>query len=223
MFSGIVETQARIESARAATERGLVFIELHRPESFNDVAIGDSICCDGVCLTIDSFTASNLTFALGAETLSVTGWTPENLADRSLNVERSLRAMDRVHGHMVSGHVDTTGTVIGCVDLGGSLQLDVVVPELFVRYVWQKGSWAVNGVSLTVNSIVKRGGDWIVSHCLIPETLRRTNLSQCRIGDKVNLEVDMMARGLVSFLENAFSSGQFASFLSPSSGRPERP
>ena len=100
---------------------------------------------------------------------------------------------------MVSGHVDATGEIVAIEDLGGSTRIDIRTPQSLLRYVWKKGSWAVNGVSLTINT-VENG---VVSHTLIPETLRRTNLAALRPGDKVNLEIDMMARGMVSFFENS--------------------
>ena len=201
MFSGIVETQARVLKAQA--DRGLIFIDVERPLDFNDIKIGDSICHNGVCLTVESFDAGKMTFALGAETLKVTGWNVENLTDARLNLERSLSLGDRIHGHMVSGHVDGVGEVVSVQDLGGSVQVDVRAPKHLLRSVWKKGGWAVNGVSLTVNDIQ---GD-VVSQCLIPETLRRTNLGQIQVGAKVNLEIDMMARGIVQFLEAGIESG----------------
>ena len=200
MFSGIVESKSQILSSRGNTSNGhLIFIEVAKPQEFNDLTIGDSIATNGVCLTVEAFDEKTISFALGAETLSITGWNEKSLPGQEVNLERSLRMGDRIHGHMVSGHVDTTGTVVGIRDDGGSVLLDVKAPETILRYVWKKGSWAVNGVSLTINS-VENG---VVGHCLIPETVRRTNLGALKVGDKVNLEIDMMARGMIAFLENA--------------------
>jgi riboflavin synthase len=215
MFSGIVEAQAKILSTAHSNDlrdqngqNALVRIKVERPRHFTDLHAGDSICTSGVCLTVESFDDSSIQFALGAETLSVTGWSAENLKNKSINLERSLRMGDRIHGHMVSGHVDARATVVFVKDLGGSTQFDVRIddvddssspPLALERFVWKKGSWAVNGVSLTINS-VENG---VVSHCLIPETLLRTNLGEIKVGDRVNVEIDMMARGLVNFLETA--------------------
>lgn len=195
MFSGIIETQSRVLSTK--TEEGLVRIEVERPPEFNDIRIGDSIASNGVCLTVEKFDDKKMTFALGAETLKITGWTADSLKDQSLNLERSLRFGDRMHGHMVSGHVDAVGEVANVEDLGGSVNIDILAPETIKSFVWKKGSWAVNGVSLTVNEVDGQK----VSVCLIPETLNRTNLGKLKKGARVNLEVDMMARGLVQFLE----------------------
>jgi riboflavin synthase len=196
MFSGIVEAQGRIRSVRGGP--GLIAIDVEKPHGFDDLRIGDSVCTNGVCLTVEAFDADKMTFSLGAETLKITGWTTGILENSNVNLERSLRMGDRIHGHMVSGHVDGTGRVVGIEDVGGSILLDIEAPESLLCFVWKKGSWAINGVSLTVNSVEGR----VVRQCLIPETVRRTNLGTLKNGDRVNLEVDMMARGLVSFLQS---------------------
>ncbi len=198
MFSGIVEALSPVKSARA--QGNLVFIEVTRPPDFTDIKNGDSIATNGVCLTVEKFDDQTLSFALGAETLAVTGWIESQLKTATVNLERSLRMGDRIHGHMVSGHVDGVGKVIAIRDDGGSVLLDIQTPLPLLRYVWKKGSWAVNGVSLTINSV---NDDGVVGHCLIPETIKRTNLGGLKVGDQVNLEVDMMARGMISFFENA--------------------
>lgn len=202
MFSGIVETQSRVLKVRR--DRELVIIDVARPPDFDDLRIGDSIATSGVCLTVEKFDPTSITFALGAETLKITGWTESALTNANVNLERSLRLGDRIHGHMVSGHVDAVGTIAAVVDLGGSVRLDVEAPTQLLRYVWKKGSWAVNGVSLTINDVEKN----VVSMTLIPETLRRTNLGGLKRGDRVNLEIDMMARGMVAFLESAKADGR---------------
>jgi riboflavin synthase len=176
----------------------VVRIAVERPLEFSDLKSGDSICTNGVCLTLESFDGEQMRFALGAETLQLTNWSALNLKESRFNLERSLRYGDRIHGHAVSGHVDATGEVALLRDLGGSLELEVKVPERLLPFVWKKGSWAVNGVSLTVNSVNSN----VVGMCLIPETLKRTNLSALKVGDKVNLEIDMIARGLVNYFES---------------------
>ncbi len=194
MFSGIVETQTQVLDAYQ--EGGLVRILLARPREFDDLRIGHSICINGVCLTVEKFDDATMSFALGEETLRITGWNQENLPKTFVNVERSLKLGDRIHGHIVSGHVDAVGEVVSVSDAGGSRIVEIRMPDQLKPLVWKKGSWAVNGVSLTVNDVK---GD-IVSVCLIPETLARTNLGSLRPGMRVNLEADMMARGLVHAL-----------------------
>ena len=198
MFSGIVEALSPVRTARLSGQ--LVQIEVDRPRDFSDIKTGDSIATNGVCLTVEKFDDRTIQFALGAETLQVTEWSAEKLATANVNLERSLRMGDRIHGHMVSGHVDGVGRVARMQEEGGSVFLDVQTPAPLLRYVWKKGSWAVNGVSLTINNV---SADGVVSMCLIPETTKRTNLGALKAGDSVNLEVDMMARGMITFFENA--------------------
>lgn len=196
MFSGIVETQTQVLSAQK--EGGLVRIRLKRPQDFNDLRIGDSVCVNGVCLTVEAFDNETMLFALGEETLRITGWSTEALTNAHVNVERSLRFGERIHGHIVSGHVDAVGKIVSSTDAGGSRIVEIRMPEEMKSFVWKKGSWAVNGVSLTVNGI---RDDGVVSVCLIPETLTRTNLGSLNPGSSVNLEADMMARGLIHALK----------------------
>ncbi len=193
MFSGIVEATARV--VRAEQKGGLLEIEVERPAFFDDIAIGDSIAHDGVCLTVEKINPQTIQYSLGAETLKITGWTSSTLLHRRLNIERSLKMGDRIHGHLVTGHVDTTARVEKIENLDGSVLFRLRYSPEFASCFWKKGSWAVNGVSLTINDV---GSDWAES-CLIPETLKRTNLQEIKIGQTVNLEVDMMARALLRY------------------------
>lgn len=162
-----------------------------RPEAFDDLKPGDSIAINGVCLTLESHDDQNLTFALAPETLKVTGWQPK--PQDVVNLERSLKFGDRVHGHIVAGHVDAIGKVIGIQkDTDETYALTIDAPKDFLPFVWRKGSVAVHGVSLTINDVI--GNKFKVG--LIPETLKRTNLKNLKIGDTVHLEADAMARAL---------------------------
>lgn len=203
MFSGIVETEARVLDVR--TDGALLRIDVECPAAFTDLHIGDSIATSGVCLTVEAFDSRKITFALGAETLKITGWMASALKGAFVNLERSLRLGDRIHGHLVAGHVDATGTVVTKKDLGGSVQFDVRPPARLLPFVWAKGSWAVNGVSLTVNEVTQDG---LVSMCLIPETLTRTNLGRLEVGATVNLEIDTFARGLIHYFEKVQPQGR---------------
>ncbi len=204
MFSGIVESKAAIVRAEEISRDRLTRIWVAKPLAFNDLSIGDSVATDGVCLTVEAFDNDTIQFALAAETLAVTNWrtsTSESgaagLVGRTVNLERSLRMGDRVHGHFVAGHVDAAVRVTRITDEGGTRILDIEIPKGLRSMVWKKGSWALNGVSLTVNSV--DGG--IASHCLIPETLTRTNLGGLKVGDLVNIEVDTFARALAQSVE----------------------
>lgn len=191
MFSGIIEATSSL--AAFTLKSGAAEVQIVRPNDFNDLRLGDSISVDGVCLTVEAMDEQTVQFTLAAETLQVTGWNPENWGKLKVNLERSLRLGDRIHGHLVTGHVDAMGEVLGHTYNGESLILTVKYPEALDQLIWPKGSVALNGVSLTVNQV--EAGCFQV--CLIPETLRRTNLSLLRVGDKVTIEVDNLARGLL--------------------------
>jgi len=200
MFSGIIEARARVVTAtqKSGPKNGLVQILVERPADFNDIRLGDSIATNGVCLTVEAFDEKTMQFALGAETLNVTGWSAESLNQSHVNLERSMRLGDRIHGHLVSGHVDAIGKVKRIENAGGSVFIDVDVPPQLAPYIWKKGSWAMNGVSLTVNSAENN----VVQVCLIPETLKRTNLGELKVGSSVTIEIDTVARGLIHALKS---------------------
>lgn len=196
MFSGIVESVQPI--LKSETLDNAYRIVVRQPEEFNDIKNGDSIACDGVCLTVESFNGQEMTFALAAETIKVLEWKPESWLGKKLNLERSLRFGDRIHGHLVTGHVDSLGKVLRADLLGESFFLDVEVHANLLPYVWQKGSITLNGVSLTVNEVK----DQRVSVCLIPETVKRTNLGDLKLGSSINVEPDYMARAVLRAIQS---------------------
>ncbi len=195
MFSGIVESVMPIVSSEEL--QNAYRIKIKKPSEFNDIKLGDSIACDGVCLTVEAFDLEQMTFALAAETIKVLQWNPQSWIGKKVNLERSLRFGDRIHGHLVTGHVDSLGTVTRAALEGESFFLDVKVQDSILPYVWKKGSVTLNGVSLTVNEL---SGN-IVSVCLIPETMKRTNLGELKVGSFVNVEPDYMARAIQRSLE----------------------
>ena len=195
MFSGIVECSAHIVECVAGSQ--VLDIAITKPENFSELKIGDSISVNGICLTLTKFTSTLLFFTLGPETLKITGWTAATVLNQEVNLERSLRMADRIHGHLLTGHVDVLGTVKRAELLGQALRLDIQFGEAWAPYVWRKGSIAINGVSLTIN---EAGSDWL-SVTLIPETLKVTNLKNLKVGDQVTLEMDNLARGLVRWAE----------------------
>ncbi len=195
MFSGIVESVMPIESSEEL--QNAYRIKIKKPSEFNDLKLGDSIACDGVCLTVEAFDDKQMTFALAAETIKVLDWNPGSWIGKKVNLERSLRFGDRIHGHLVTGHVDSLGSVARAELIGESFFLDVKVQDSILPYVWKKGSITLNGVSLTVNELDKN----TVSVCLIPETIKRTNLGDLKPGSKINVEPDYMARAIQRSLE----------------------
>lgn len=191
MFSGIVEC---FQPVREVKDLGGSFlIKVPRPGDFDDIKIGDSIALNGVCLTVQSFDQNNIDFVIGVETLKVTGWSPEKLSTQKFNLERSLKVSDRLHGHWVLGHVDVTTKILDRQEVAGCLILKIALNKDMAPYIWQKGSVALNGVSLTINDV----GPNFFEVCLIPETLKRTNLKDLNVGDLINMEWDSYARAFV--------------------------
>ena len=154
---------------------------------------GDSIAINGVCLTVTAFDKETFTTDVSAETLSVTSLGHlEN--GRHVNLERAMLLSDRVNGHIVSGHVDATGTVIERVPDGRSVRFSIEIPASLQRYVCKKGSVCIDGVSLTVNE--KNHNRFSIN--VIPHTLEKTIITDYCEGTVVNIEVDMIARYLES-------------------------
>jgi riboflavin synthase len=187
MFSGIISD---IGSIKQATERGggMRLVIATGVLDLGDVHAGDSIAVNGICLTVVEHTSDSFTVDVSRETLNCT----EGLEaiGEPVNLEKALRFADRLGGHLVSGHVDGVGEVIGFTDLGESWKLDVSAPQALAKYIAIKGSIAVNGVSLTVNRV---NGN-IFSINLIPHTVATTNLKRLHAGSRVNLEIDLIAR-----------------------------
>ena len=190
MFSGIIESVAVIQKVQQFNS--LVRIWVQRPQSFNDLHTGDSIAVDGCCLTVEEFNVDQIQFALGFETLSLLKITAAQLENKVVNLERSLRFGDRMHGHLVSGHVEGLGMVSSKTWQGDSLVFRIEVPLSLRPSVWTKGSVTMHGVSLTVNDV----GSSDFEVCLIPETLKQTNLEKLEVGSMVHIETDYLAKAL---------------------------
>lgn len=187
MFTGIVEELGKV---KAAQKKGRVTrIEIEADKACEDVKIGDSISVSGVCLTIIDIKNNILSFEAIPET--VQGTTLRNLHPRErVNLERALKVGDRIGGHFVTGHVDYVGVIRLKRMAKGYLEFRISVPHLLLKYVIRKGSVAVDGISLTIAD-VKSGA---FSVCIIPHTAKVTTLGIKRIGDKVNVELDMLAK-----------------------------
>jgi riboflavin synthase len=190
MFTGLVEDVGTALRADRSPSGDAVTIEV-RPERIPlaELVVGESVSHDGVCLTVTEVTARGYTVLAGAETLARTTLGRVQAGDR-VNLERALRAGDRLGGHLVQGHVDGTGAVVHREDLGGNLVLAIAPPPALLRYVIEKGSICVDGVSLTVNRVT--ADDFWVA--LIPHTRDATTLGVHPIGHRVNLEVDLIAK-----------------------------
>ena len=186
MFTGIIEAIGRVAAVKPAGQSAALTIDAGGLD-MSDVAIGDSIACNGVCLTVTSLVQKAFTDDLSQETLRVTaGFGSGN----AINLEKSLRLSDRLGGHLVSGHVDCSGEVTTIKPVDGNREITVRFPAELGRYLARKGSIAINGVSLTVNVVTTD----TFSVNLIPHTLAVTNLKDLKQGDRVNLEIDLVAR-----------------------------
>jgi len=197
MFTGIVQSVGRIASVDRHGDGVRLAIATGLQES-DGVAIGDSVCVSGCCLTVVAMHGAAFEFDVSAETLRCT-----NGLDRTgdVNIELALRLADRLGGHLTSGHVDGVGTVSRFAaiegDAYGSWFLEIDAPAELARFIAPKGSIAVDGVSLTVNAVA--GARFAVN--LIPHTLEVTTLRRLEPGAAVNLEVDLVARYLARLAE----------------------
>lgn len=201
MFTGIVEELGRV--VRLETVEDSARLTVEAPTVTQDVSLGDSVSVNGCCLTVATVHGSTFTADLMAETLTRTTLGSQAPGD-PVNLERALRASDRLGGHIVQGHVDATAEVLDHHRGEHWDLLRIGLPQEIARYVAVKGSVALDGVSLTVVDVVDAphapdaspvpGAGASLSVGLIPETLRRTTLGTRRPGERVNLEVDVMAK-----------------------------
>jgi riboflavin synthase len=195
MFTGIVAAVGRIESVepeRAGDPDAGVRLTIEAGTlGLDDVAIGDSISIQGACMTAIEIEGNRFTVDVSRESLNHTAGLD---VPGEVNLEKALRANDRLGGHLVSGHVDGLGTVTRFAPVGESHELRILAPQSIGRYLAFKGSVTVNGVSLTVNSVNDRDDGCEFSINLIPHTIEVTTLRHLRDGSKVNLEIDVIAR-----------------------------
>jgi riboflavin synthase len=195
MFTGIVQSTGRIVAVEKLGDGKRVCVEA--PEfGLSDVKIGDSIAINGACMTVTELDGHAFWFDVSAESLTRTAGLERPGA---VNLEKALRFGDRIDGHLVSGHVDATGTVVTFEPRAESWLLVIETPPALARFFAYKGSVAVDGVSLTVNQVedvLEKGtlAGCCISINLIPHTIAVTTLKDLRAGARVNLEVDLIAR-----------------------------
>jgi riboflavin synthase len=188
MFTGLVSAVARVASLRTGPQGAVLAVE--RPMAFEDVAIGESIAVSGACLTVVlPRERAVLSFDVSPETLARTSLGALEAGAR-VNLERALRASDRLGGHVVAGHVDGTSHVLGVEKSGDSWTFRFALPPALERYLVEKGSISVDGVSLTVAALREESFDVAV----IPHTFESTTLGIRKGGDIVNLEVDVLGK-----------------------------
>ena len=201
MFTGIITGLGRIVDAQAAGQGKRLVVQAP-PGYLDDVQPGDSIAINGACMTATGLdvAAARFTLDISAESLDKTAGLG---APGPVNLEKALRAHDRLGGHLVSGHVDGIGSVSHFADLGGHWELRVHAPRELARFLAYKGSITVNGVSLTVNRVQDDADGCEFSINLIPHTLQHTTLGTLQVGTRVNLEVDLIARYVERMLSAA--------------------
>ncbi len=186
MFTGIIEAVGKIETILGSDND--LQVTIHTDQlGLDDVEVGDSIAVNGVCLTVTNLDGQSFTTDISKETLSVT--TGLNYSG-PVNLEKALRANDRLGGHLVSGHVDGIGVVKKFEPVNDCWLLEIEAPHAISKYIARKGSICVNGVSLTTNTIEKD----LFSINLIPHTVEKTTLGLLKTGSQVNLEIDLIAR-----------------------------
>lgn len=196
MFSGIIETTGNVKSIENCN--GDKRFSIDTDQAFmSDINIGDSICVNGVCLTVvDTYQYGFIT-DISNETLSCTTLS-EIQADSKVNLEKALQLGSRLNGHLVSGHVDGIGKIMQRSTDGRSERFVIEIPDSLGRYISKKGSVCINGVSLTVNE----SDSLSFSVNIIPHTLEETTFGDLVQDDHVNIEVDMIARYLESLYES---------------------
>ena len=194
MFTGLVEETGEIRDLEMRHDGAR--IRVAAAATLEGARIGDSVSVSGVCLTVVATGTDEFASDLAAETLRRTTLGRLRAGDR-VNLERPLRFDHRLGGHVVQGHVDGVGIVTAVTPEGGGTWMDIEAPEALRRYIAEKGSIAVDGVSLTV----ARVADPRFAVALIPHTLTVTTLGRCRPGDRVNLEVDVLAKYVERLME----------------------
>ena len=196
MFTGIITGVGRIAAVHDLGSSSLhgKRITVEAPAGYlDDVGLGDSIALNGACMTVTTLDLAHRSFTIdiSAESLDKTSGLGE---PGPINLEKALRAHDRLGGHIVSGHVDGIGTVAHFAPVGESHELRILAPAFLAKYLAYKGSVTINGVSLTVNSVRDTQGGCELSINLIPHTVQNTALHALRTGSRVNLEIDLIAR-----------------------------
>ena len=199
MFTGLIETTGRITACERRGAAAVLTVAAILPLS--EISIGDSVSVNGACLTVTAKRDAALTFDVSPESLTST--TIGNLRNgHSVNLERAMRLGDRMGGHIVTGHIDCIGKLALMSKISGNHVLEFSLPPEHARYLIAKGSVAINGVSLTVNTVTQEG----FSVNIIPHTFANTTLEQLKVGDRVNLETDIIGK-YVERLTSPWKSG----------------
>jgi riboflavin synthase len=195
MFTGIIEATGHIAAIKRSGQDAQLTIQSDTLD-FSDVKLGDSIASNGVCLTVTSLAAHSFTADVSGETLSRTLFGSYQTGQR-INLEKALLPTTRLGGHLVSGHVDGIAIVSKVEKTGQSWQIYLQSPDELSRYIAEKGSVTIDGISLTVNELTTNG----FRLTIVPHTARETTIQALQAGSKVHLEVDLLARYIERLLQ----------------------
>jgi riboflavin synthase len=194
MFTGIIAAVGKLQKIEDRSGDKRVTIETGELD-MSDVALGDSIAVNGVCLTVIEFDAHRFAADVSVETIEHTGFKHYSIG-QAVNLEKALRATDRLGGHLVSGHVDGIGEVLSIAEDARSWRFEFAAPKAISHYIAHKGSITIDGISLTVNQV--NANRFSVN--IVPHTLKMTSMHSFKQGTQVNLEVDLIARYLERLL-----------------------
>jgi riboflavin synthase len=194
MFNGIIKHTGKI--SKIYKNNNNCIIEILSKIKFSKNEVGSSISCSGACLTLEKYKGNLSKFYISKETLNKTNFKSSNKGDL-INLEKSLKYGDRISGHFAQGHVDTTSIIKKIDFVGKSWFVNFKLPKKYKKYLIQKGSITINGVSLTISKILKDGFQIVV----IPQTLKLTNLMYLKEKDVVNIEFDVLGKYIKKFLK----------------------
>ena len=193
MFTGIVEGIGIIKKFEKKTNtRSAAKMKVDLGNLAKGLKTGHSVAINGVCLTVTRISKSEAEFEMIEETIKKTDLGKLESGDK-VNIERSLKVGDRMEGHFVLGHIDGTGKIINIKKFPKEIKLWIELPNNLIKYVVKKGSIAIDGISLTLVDIIKNK----ISVCIIPHTMEITNLNSKKIGDKVNIETDILGKYII--------------------------
>lgn len=190
MFTGIVEGLGVVKEFDKHTKsRSVARMKVDLGNLAKGLKVGHSVAINGVCLTVTKISRSKAEFEMIGETLKKTDLGKLQSGDK-VNIERSLKVGERMDGHYVLGHVDGTGKIIEIEKMRKEIKIWIELPKELIRYVVKEGSIAIDGISLTVVDLLKNK----ISVCIIPHTMKITNLGTKKVGDKVNIETDILGK-----------------------------
>jgi len=192
MFNGIIKTTGKVKKIHKKNKNCL--LEVSSKLNFKKKDIGSSIACSGACLTLDKIKKKNIIFYISDETIKRTNFKYLKIDD-IVNLEKSMKFGERISGHFVQGHIDTTAMVEKIRSVGKSWVVSFSISKRYKKYIIYKGSITINGVSLTISKIIKKG----FKISVIPKTLKLTNLINLKKKDVVNIEFDMVGKYLKNF------------------------